>query len=143
MDAIRDDDVRDTFAVRFDGGNVRRDEDFGGETEPFGDRESPGEERRVGDGLRNRGHEFFEALYYELVKQNERFLSPRANLRIDDKRPVYHRFDDDPAVQRHIERSWAKSEERRAQKRRIEGAYADRRGAFGGKICADYGRQCA
>lgn len=29
----------------------------------------------AGDGLRNRGHEFFEALYYELVRQNERFLS--------------------------------------------------------------------
>lgn len=29
----------------------------------------------AGDGLRNRGHEFFEALYYELVRANERFLS--------------------------------------------------------------------
>jgi len=29
----------------------------------------------AGDGLRNRSHEFFEALYYELVRQNERFLS--------------------------------------------------------------------
>lgn len=29
----------------------------------------------AGDGLRNRGSEFFEALYYHLLKENERFLS--------------------------------------------------------------------
>jgi Transposase DDE domain/Domain of unknown function (DUF4372) len=29
----------------------------------------------AGDGLRNRSHEFFEALYYRLLKGNERFLS--------------------------------------------------------------------
>lgn len=29
----------------------------------------------AGDGLRNRSHEFFEALYYELVRANEQFLS--------------------------------------------------------------------
>jgi hypothetical protein len=29
----------------------------------------------AGDGLRNRSHEFFEALYYRLLKENERFLS--------------------------------------------------------------------
>jgi len=47
---------------------------FAGKLNHFGLGKAPAKSA-AGDGLRNRSHEFFEALYYELVRQNERFLS--------------------------------------------------------------------